>query len=239
MLTRTQLRRKQKLHSLQCYNMGAMQRQHHGAELDEMRMLYGSQEAAELVKSVAIHKADAAALGYPVHYSALSNVQAADARLKTRRTFLEHRRLHQRANVTKHDTSQVLHQIPDAGFPLDDPAILLAAKDFQYLRQIESCIPVLPDSHVCGPFVPFAGSSFKLNAHALPFYPEHIVSNMLEISDCGDDAKSSCYHEEYDFSEDDPKRSECWFHKLDGDDLEILYKFDPDVFDKINSFYEC
>ena len=155
MLSRTQLRRRQRQYAFTCYQAGAKQRLHHGAELSAVVEFVRSAEARTLLESVGIHRADVQALQLPVHHASVANLLAQEHGLKNTTTFKQHRSLHQGANQVKHNFEvPLLPSSPIAllGPPPPPPPSVLMCHE-------------LPEQ-LMADFVPFTGTAWNLKAPA-------------------------------------------------------------------------
>ena len=167
--TRTQRRRDQRQQALRCYRRGALQRMQHFDEFYNKLNISVDTEARELLASIAVHRADVDAAGFPIHFAATANAQSLSDGLKSVHTFKGHRKLHQQANRVKHDY-QPAATVPEptstsgpdklSFHPSCDPAIHSwaaegVASQFHHLQQPH-------------PFVPFAGQPFQMRASAEP-----------------------------------------------------------------------
>ena len=182
-LTKTQCRRAQRAHTLACLRAGVMQRAAHRKENDIELEMYASGEADLLIRSVAVHRSDCHATQTQHHYAATSNLAAIHAGHKSKCTFKEHRTLHQQANAVKHEASvkslpvasgdmkppmppPLLDSLEGCGtFPLNDPAIMYAARSLTDLNDIlHEFLPRPVDveptafNRLAKPFVPFSGT---------------------------------------------------------------------------------
>ena len=149
-LTRTQLRRAQRAHTLQCLKAGSLYRAKHLHEVEAHLAMLLSGEVYELTRSVAIHRSDCAVLSKPYHFAATSNLNAAAAGFKSKQTFIEHRQAHKSANKVKHDTTPAQHLTTPAFAPFSGTSWNLLAEEFtpgqpshgcNIVRPIESAIP--------------------------------------------------------------------------------------------------
>ena len=107
-LTKTQVRRLQRKHTLQCYKAGALQRAAHTLECQLFDEMVSSEEASSLIHSVSIHRADCQQLNAEVHYANTSNCLAAENGHKSKATFKLHRSVHKEANEVKHGRLNVV-----------------------------------------------------------------------------------------------------------------------------------
>ena len=105
-LTRTQLRRAEKKHTIECWKKGALQRDAHLLEASILETMATSIEARTILHSVAVHLADSSRLPYSCHLSSLSNLAAKQLHVKSTATYKGHQMLHQRANGLRHDACE-------------------------------------------------------------------------------------------------------------------------------------
>ena len=92
---RTMLRRQQRAHTHKCWRQGAMQRALHREQVICHNAMVTSGEAQVVISSIAIHRADCAAVKQQHHFAADSNIHSKGAGFKTARTFKAHRLVHQ------------------------------------------------------------------------------------------------------------------------------------------------
>ena len=181
------LRRSQRQHSLACWRRGAQQRIAHNRECCIYDELVSSEEAIQLIHSVAIHRSDGAVLPVWPHYAHDANCLATQAGHKSKRTFKEHRLAHQAANGIKHGNSNVLMP-PPAPPPIADVEAIehrvlekellhkaFASVDLNSMGVLEVAMmkrgcpdetPRTAWNTNAEPFVPFAGTAFNLASEA-------------------------------------------------------------------------
>ena len=174
MRNRTPKRRDDRKFAYRCYKNGALQRVQHLVEIAELATAVSSEEGLTLLKSIAVHRADADTLGYPIHFAAVANCNSKAAGHKTQATFVQHRLLHQAANVIKHDHSALspppppptveVNEVLEAGphFTVEDPAIIFARKHADSYNDLEehanACNRVTSSLNPDAPiFIPFSG----------------------------------------------------------------------------------
>ena len=100
---RTRLRRLQRAHTLQCLRDGLKQQQHLTFAAQQVAKVAHGSELQIVGNALAVHTADSMALQHDVHYGSMANNLAYHNGFKSRRTFQEHARLHQAANIIKHE----------------------------------------------------------------------------------------------------------------------------------------
>ena len=118
--SRTQMRRRQRQHSVQCWKLGALQRVHHSQEVDHHNGLVDSKDAQQVLHSIAIHRADCVAVDTQHHFAAHSNLAAHEYGFKTKATFQAHRRAHKSANKVKHSVTTEHDLITSPFQPVDN-----------------------------------------------------------------------------------------------------------------------
>ena len=176
MLSRTQLRRRQKKHSLHCFKLGAWQRASHEQEALHMLELLEDEELKTMAASVAIHRADCHRLHIPFHYAACSNSAAYAAQSKSRSCFKQHRLLHKMANLVKHDVD--LGVIPT---PPPPPPVEIRCEDLEAQLKAQ----VMQHAPAKG-FVPFSGECFAWNTQASDFILlEQMMQGEVQCQTCG------------------------------------------------------
>ena len=163
-LTRTQLRRQQRKHSRQCLYVGALQRASHRLEGIKLEELVESNELAIIARSIATHRADCVAVQHPVHFAAVSNCQSMQGKHKSCRTYKQHKRLHQEANLIKHEVD-----ISESGGPSGQETAPPPPPPFEQVElhgaawchdlEIAFTSTLNPKAPA---FVPFEGASSKL-----------------------------------------------------------------------------
>ena len=156
--SRSQVRRRQRQHTLACYKAGALHRAGHRLEVAVFNELVSSDEAEVLLSSVATHRADCESLQTQIHFAAISNISAFQNGHKSKRTCKTHRGLHQQANFVKH-TGLPKQDLP----PVPPPPRLLTCEEVE--------------TQLLGGIVPFSGKSWNLNINAPIFAPGGIEWN--------------------------------------------------------------
>lgn len=228
MSSRTVLRRRQREHHLQCLAIGARQRIAHAQEVEEMRTLLGSHDACVLLSSVATHRSDCKQLGVAVHHSSMSNRMAYMDGSKSRAVHKQHQRLHQQANIVKHDTSLYISAAgvltpADGvahGFP-QDPAIVAAYKG-------TPSVQFFTDRPTA--------NGFHWNLQAPEFVPEACQQQMLAAYDSDVSSDCDCYDSihQADLVLQHLTGPKHWLDSLPVDVLDKLHRADSSLFDYVD-----
>jgi hypothetical protein len=220
-LSRTQFRRQQRKHTIQCLRTGAKQRIQHAVGLDMQDLLTKSGQMHQLLCSLAAHKSDAQSLGANIHFAGQANVLAFSQQLKSKKTFKAHRSLHQDANKIKHEVDLdcnfvKMPPIPDGSIWASD---LEAFQIKLYAKESHDCgnhgdqLPSQVDSincSWCGTWLPLYTNCQKHYANPQKWAPIDPAS---------------------DFGVDDLQRS-CPSDSIEGiDEIEVINEQHSDHFD--------
>ena len=118
-LSRTQVRRAQRHHTLACLKAGILIAKER-REVHEQLIRVLDQEAAPVLQSLAIHRSDCKHIGANIHYASHANALAHQHGHKSGVVYKEHKRVHQAANLVKHEHSDYL-LLDTTHPPLDPP----------------------------------------------------------------------------------------------------------------------
>ena len=102
----TQARRLQRRYYVRCL---IDKEKHQAVALDYAGAQLSTEDEDIMIKSVAVHKLDCANLQANVHYASHANHIATSNGMKSKQLFLAHKKLHQTANVAKHEHYGVRH----------------------------------------------------------------------------------------------------------------------------------
>ena len=110
--SKSQIRRMKRKHTLACLWTGLKQQRTALMAATLYDELTVDTDANVLLQSIAVHRADNAALNAQVHYAATANLHSWNSGCKSKANFKVHRKLHQHANAVKHNGEAYIAATP-------------------------------------------------------------------------------------------------------------------------------
>ena len=166
--SKSQVRRSKRKHTLACLWTGLKQQRTALTAATIYDKLSIEPDANVLLQSIAIHRADNAALNTQVHFAATANMHSWHAGCKSKANFKMHRKVHEHANAVKHDGKANVAVTPPT-YPCEGP-VTSSVPDDTRPNGVTCCScglwnTVPTDCNVFPSFQPFSGTRWNIMAN--------------------------------------------------------------------------